>query len=531
MSPPSHSHEKTRRRNQIFIVFMGLAAAVYVSISMQIVTMPGDSNFLQRRADKPVNVEGVNNPPVNSDDISSAASIEAGENGGEDDTAEDEEVSPAIPVVVRDEEEDDEIALIKPDPKAPTVPATTKIINQAEYHVASQHSSGRLPYIATVISKDDESPAGALDSEEVASQGALGEKKGAAKDVSPAITDPAPAAPVEDLSPAATESAPAVADLIPASVDRAPDARMTKREPIPDRAPTQKEVLWSKNWWNFVECEVDQKYYLGKTEQHFKKEEMIDFFQHCDGGVLYVRISASKEKTDLHFFANNVLPKITRQFTLISSDGVQAIPGKGLLEESGQKVLAHPMLKNWFAQNWDGTVHDKLHPIPLGFDLHSKHLGGGPGLKVMISKREEKLMNQRNGKMVYDGMGTNPYRKVADSTIQCIPHDHKPRSGVTQVWDHYSSYTFGMSPRGTGQDCHRTWEMMWFGMIPILLTSSLDPLFEGMPAIIVQDWKDLCKPGAMDWLREKEKQFKATGIWPARYDKFYMRHWLEKYDF
>ena len=50
---------------------------------------------------------------------------------------------------------------------------------------------------------------------------------------------------------------------------------------------------------------------------------------------------------------------------------------------------------------------------------------------------------------------------------------------ITDVWEHYGNGTFkfGVSPRGNGLDTHRTWEMLFFGMVPIVLSSSLNRLF------------------------------------------------------
>ena len=34
--------------------------------------------------------------------------------------------------------------------------------------------------------------------------------------------------------------------------------------------------------------------------------------------------------------------------------------------------------------------------------------------------------------------------------------------------------------------------MLYFGMIPIVKTSSLDPLYKDLPVLILQEWDDLC---------------------------------------
>ena len=45
-------------------------------------------------------------------------------------------------------------------------------------------------------------------------------------------------------------------------------------------------------------------------------------------------------------------------------------------------------------------------------------------------------------------------------------------------------YKFILSPPGAGFDCHRTWEALYLGAIPIVKTSSLDPLYKDLPVVI-----------------------------------------------
>ncbi len=51
-----------------------------------------------------------------------------------------------------------------------------------------------------------------------------------------------------------------------------------------------------------------------------------------------------------------------------------------------------------------------------------------------------------------------------------------------------SEYAFVISPHGNGVDCHRTWEALALGCVPIVRTSPLDALYEGLPVLIVSNW-------------------------------------------
>jgi hypothetical protein len=53
------------------------------------------------------------------------------------------------------------------------------------------------------------------------------------------------------------------------------------------------------------------------------------------------------------------------------------------------------------------------------------------------------------------------------------------------------NYKYVLSPHGNGLDCHRTWEALILGCIPIMKTSALDPMFDGLPVLIVKNWSDV----------------------------------------
>ena len=54
-----------------------------------------------------------------------------------------------------------------------------------------------------------------------------------------------------------------------------------------------------------------------------------------------------------------------------------------------------------------------------------------------------------------------------------------------------AKFAFTLSPFGNGLDCHRTWEALLLGTIPIVMRSSLDPLFEDLPVVIVDQWSEV----------------------------------------
>jgi hypothetical protein len=61
----------------------------------------------------------------------------------------------------------------------------------------------------------------------------------------------------------------------------------------------------------------------------------------------------------------------------------------------------------------------------------------------------------------------------------------------TTTWKNMLEYAFVLSPFGNGMDCHRTWEALLCGCIPIVRSSVFNELFEGLPVLIVDKWEDV----------------------------------------
>ena len=54
-----------------------------------------------------------------------------------------------------------------------------------------------------------------------------------------------------------------------------------------------------------------------------------------------------------------------------------------------------------------------------------------------------------------------------------------------------SESKFVLSPAGNGYDCHRTWEAMYLGAIPILRRANWPFTNKSLPVLLVDEWDDL----------------------------------------
>ncbi len=83
-----------------------------------------------------------------------------------------------------------------------------------------------------------------------------------------------------------------------------------------------------------------------------------------------------------------------------------------------------------------------------------------------------------------------------------------------------AKYRYVLSPFGNGLDCHRTWETLLVGAIPVVKTSTLDAMYEGLPVIIVDDWSQV----SPDFLEQKYQELQTRKM---KKEKMFMPYWLD----
>jgi hypothetical protein len=89
--------------------------------------------------------------------------------------------------------------------------------------------------------------------------------------------------------------------------------------------------------------------------------------------------------------------------------------------------------------------------------------------------------------------------------------------------DSLRRYKFVASPPGNGADCHRTWEAIYLGTVPIVLSRYFSESFRRLPILPVDDFSD---PRLRDeaFLDETYAEFQTR---PR--DLAYASHWLEQF--
>lgn len=246
--------------------------------------------------------------------------------------------------------------------------------------------------------------------------------------------------------------------------------------------------------------------------------------------VVYINGSAITQ------FVEKVLPQITVPFVLVSGDSTRTIPKESLSEDQFKQFMKDRRLIHWFSQN-AVVDHPKLTVIPLGMDYHtlSKKDFYPWGKKIMPLQQEALLKSIRqtapplldrivkcysNFHFALDQTRERDRRNAKESIPENLVFYEPKQLSREQSWKNQCQYAFVISPFGNGLDCHRTWEALLLGCIPVMKKPPLVNLFDDLPVLIVNDWSDV----TMDLLQTTVR-FVASKQWNLQ--KLYLSYWTQ----
>ena len=191
----------------------------------------------------------------------------------------------------------------------------------------------------------------------------------------------------------------------------------------------------------------------------------------CDGWVLQE-------------FLKRIGPQITVSFRLISHNADPNVTSEvaELLPESLTVLYTMNCLVD----------HPQIIALPIGLENARFHYNGVASdferlRKCSVEKKPRILMAFT--------VGTNtPLRKPAwDALVGLDTVDTLSRINSRTYRKIAHGYSFIVSPPGNGEDCHRTWEALYLGAVPIVLRSSMTEGFarKGLPLWMVDSYDEL----------------------------------------
>lgn len=300
--------------------------------------------------------------------------------------------------------------------------------------------------------------------------------------------------------------------------------------------------------WDFGMIFSSDKGFDKTPEIYFASEPQFDksAYQNIQSGdIVWLKGRFLKR------FSQEILPDLKYPIVLLITDGDETFPtecGKDLDIES---LLNNNLIIHVFAQNnaYKGPSKKVSH-IPIGVDFHTIGYNHGSGAWGEVGSPKQQAA-QLNGilrtlkptclrkKRAFvdfhwsDTMHGDFRRYLQFGEDRCsifqrlLPTgliDHDARMRRSKLWECKGEYAFSISPHGNGLDCHRTWEDLILGCIVIVKTSPLDPLYDGLPVVIIKDWAEITSNNLDKWLA----QYKDAFTNPSYREKLTYTYWFSK---
>jgi len=207
-------------------------------------------------------------------------------------------------------------------------------------------------------------------------------------------------------------------------------------------------------------------------------------------------------------FFSEIYPNIKSKFSLVTCDSDITISDSLLGHPAFIHLLNNPMLEAWFAQNLllksRSTIlnETKLHALPIGMDYHT--MWENPGFwgrerqspvaqefALLSVLRDAKLFHNRVpvGYCNFHLASPRGDRKECFEQIEHRVCLFEPlRFPRFYSWVRQAQCMFVLSPEGVGIDCHRTWEALLLGCIPVLKRSAFTSILDGLPVVLLNSW-------------------------------------------
>jgi hypothetical protein len=166
--------------------------------------------------------------------------------------------------------------------------------------------------------------------------------------------------------------------------------------------------------------------------------------------------------------------------------------------------------------------HYKITRLPIGLDYHTltqKPLWGPitschdqEKMLIMIKEKSVPFWN-RNIKCygnfqfnIQSKLGYDRNDAFNNINKDLIYYEEKLVSRLI-TWNKQKDFAFVICPHGGGLDCHRNWEALCLGCIPIVKTSKINNLYKNLPVLIIKDWSDIDSNLLNNTLNDYKKKF------------------------
>ena len=203
----------------------------------------------------------------------------------------------------------------------------------------------------------------------------------------------------------------------------------------------------------------------------------------------------------LEVFADEVLARLHAPFVLITGSEDVTLPRQldarwraYTAAEAAriERILAHPRLCHWFAENLSDAGHPKLSPLPLGLVFpEGRPEGGVPYTDVPpLSGRTGKVLvahRVREGPQWETRRRITALARTAWAGFCTVPEDEVAPEEFERL---LREHAFVLCAEGGGLDpSPKAWQALIHGAVPIIRKGPLDAAYARLPVAFVDAWE------------------------------------------
>ena len=216
-------------------------------------------------------------------------------------------------------------------------------------------------------------------------------------------------------------------------------------------------------------------------------------------------------KADLIYdFFINVAKDICFKFKLITHNSDFSI------NQNHITLLNYSNLTKWYAQNVD-ICHPKLISVPIGIANARWDHGN------VATFREVECLHTKKTNLLYCNFDTSTNQANRSQLYNQFINQDFAHVSQRKTFKEYlidlKSSSYVLSPNGNGIDCHRLWETLLMGSIPVVENSINISFYKHLPILIVDEWQQVNE----QFLRENLDQFQNTTP-----QECYLDYWIKK---
>ena len=218
--------------------------------------------------------------------------------------------------------------------------------------------------------------------------------------------------------------------------------------------------------------------------------------------------------------------RVIPQFNVLKDMGecvlITSFSDASVTREDADKLPSN--VKRWFSTNVM-TDSPRVEAIPIGFVYNYERTqiilrmldGFRQNVNLMYVNFERNIPRQINPREgLYEKFGKKPW-------VTCKGGAAAIHASPEEFYEDLLAHKYVLSPPGCGPDCHRHWESMAFGAIPIVLRSKATELLEDMPCLLVDNFMEVGEDLLNAKYEELKQRFGGQSL-----IKLEMDYWAER---